>query len=64
MDEAQTIAAWLRQRDGETDAAWIERLDAVFRPQEEWPDYATADRIGERLRKRFEARIKAAESST
>lgn len=62
MSEIAAIAAWLRQREGETDTAWIARLrDVLGREPGSLPDDAKADRLGERLWERFKARRTAAE---
>ena len=55
MSEISAIAAWLRQRQGETDAAWIERLRSLFQDHGDavQTDPEKTDRIGERLWKRY-----------
>lgn len=54
MSDISAIADLLRQREGETDAAWIERLRAVFGHNGEWANDPKADRLGERLWKKLQ----------
>lgn len=62
MDDWSVMATWFRQRPGEADREWIERLSGFFEavhqervaPQ---PDDPKALRIGERVWKRYVARL-------
>lgn len=60
MDEISTAADWLRQRNNETDAAWIDRLRAVFEDERRErkgprPADAVSARTIERAWKRYQA---------
>ena len=59
MDEISTAAHWLRQREDETDAAWIDRLRAVFEDERREreglpPAHAVTARTIERAWKRYQ----------
>lgn len=62
MNDIEIAAKLLRQREGEIDAAWIERLAAVFQIGANLPEDAKADRVGERLWKRLRRLYEAEET--
>ena len=60
MSDLSTAAHWLRQRDGEPDEAWIQRLDDFFdgvrRERQGLPPTITAtERAMDRARKLYQA---------
>ena len=64
ISDIEAMAAWLRQRDGESDAAWIERLQAVFTMALDTPDDPKADKLADRRWERYKAHLEREKPDT